>query len=117
LSSLCWGCSKTHAPASVKPDEHIALLVSQTSALKNSTLQLTVTNASNQPVNVGKVTIDLTMTTMLMPPNTVNMREISPGVYVGTGIFTMAGPWQANVKSSLHGKESTIGSFAITVKN
>jgi len=38
---------------------------------------------------------DLTMPAMAMPENRPALKEVSPGVYAGKAVFTMAGAWQA----------------------
>lgn len=49
-----------------------------------------------RPVTGASVVFDLSMPAMAMPPNRFAALQVAgrPGVYRGTGVFTMAGRWQ-----------------------
>jgi len=57
------------------------------------------------------------MTTMMMPPNVVHLVKLSPGVYAGTGTFTMGGAWSATVTATKDGHAVLIGTFPVSVKD
>ncbi len=50
---------------------------------------------TGKPISDARVTVGLTMPSMDMPLNIVRLNLSRPGVYTGTGIFTMPGSWQA----------------------
>lgn len=50
---------------------------------------------AGRPLAGGAAALDLAMPGMNHGPNRVDLRERAPGVYEGTGILVMAGPWQA----------------------
>lgn len=64
-------------------------------ALTNVVFTLTITDVkTGKPAEATYPTLDLQMPSMSMPPNTVVLKEIRPGVYAGKGTFTMAGTWR-----------------------
>ncbi len=104
---LCAGCAPTHTPPPAPP-----LSVAPASANKQITLDWTpkiprsldptqftvrVFDAEGQPQATGKAALTLAMQTMDMGKNDVVLKATSPGVYTGTGRFTMAGSWWATV--------------------
>jgi len=104
---LCAGCVPKQTPPPTPPP-----LVTPAQASKQVTLDWTpktprsldptqftvrVFDAEGQPQTAKTVTLALAMPTMDMGKNDVVLKPTAPGVYTGTGRFTMAGGWWATV--------------------
>jgi len=113
---LCAGCARQHSPPLAPPQ------VIPASASKQITLDWTpktprsldptqfivrVFDAEGQPQAADKATLSLAMPTMDMGKNDVALKATAPGVYTGTGRFTMAGGWWATVTVSTGGAVKT----------
>ena len=61
--------------------------------------QVKLTDTHKKPVRGAAVTVRLAMPAMDMGRNDVGLREATPGIYIGTGRFTMPGDWQATVSA------------------
>ncbi|HEX5322419.1 MAG TPA: FixH family protein [Capsulimonadaceae bacterium] len=87
-------------------------------ALTNVPFTLTITDSkTGKPVDASNTVLDLDMPTMSMPPNTVLLKPIRPGVYAGKGIFTMAGSWRVvATATNLPGDEWRESFGPVTVK-
>lgn len=56
--------------------------------------KVTYADKAGKPVHGASVVLDLSMPEMAMPENKVVCKETTPGVYKGSGHFTMAGHWK-----------------------
>jgi len=65
--------------------------------------KVTYTDAAGKPVRGASVVLDLSMPDMAMPENKVVCKETGPGVYEGSGHFTMAGRWKIDVTAKQSG--------------
>jgi hypothetical protein len=112
---LAGGCS--HPPASVQTKAGLtSLIVTNETALEVCSFKLT-TKATAGGQNPTNVAINLTMNSMLMPPNVIKLRPISPNVFIGYGTFTMGGPWTAKAKGQIGGRTVVLGNFPVSVKD
>jgi hypothetical protein len=114
---LSSGCTHSPAPTQPAPALVTTLQVTHAVSLRVCPFQLTVTDLAHNPVPATGVALSLTMTTMLMPPNSVRMTQKSPGLYVGSGTFTMSGPWVVSADGEINGKRTTFASFPVNVKD
>jgi hypothetical protein len=78
---------------------------------------LTLSDGGGKPITSSWATLELKMTTMIMPPDNVVMRRTAVGVYSGVGIFTMGGSWSAVATVKTNGKSATYGRFLLNVKD
>jgi nitrogen fixation protein FixH len=60
---------------------------------KATTFHAKLADQSGQPVTGARVRVSLVMPSMEMGKNEVPMDDQGNGDYIGTGSFTMAGPW------------------------
>ncbi len=74
-----------------------------------------VTGKDNRPVAGAKVTADLSMPGMEMPPNTVFLTPTTPGTYTGQGRFSMPDQWAVAV-TIVDKARRTSAAFPITVR-
>ncbi len=75
-----------------------------------------LTDSAGEPVAGAVVTLALAMPTMDMGRNEVPATASgAPGVYTGTGRFTMPGDWSATVQAS-KGDRQQVQSFPIAVR-
>jgi hypothetical protein len=66
-------------------------------AYQQSTFDVTLVDASGQPLDDATISLDLTMPEMPMPPNNMTMQSLSNGKYQSAGRFTMRGWWRIEV--------------------
>ena len=78
-------------------------------------MQVQITDGTGKPVNGAAVTLALAMPTMDMGRNGVVAVAGAPGVYTGTGRFTMPGDWSVTVRAAKDSWQQT-QSFPITVR-
>jgi hypothetical protein len=64
---------------------------------KESDFSVTLTDEQGQAITDAKVSLDLTMPGMWMPPNKLETQHTGNGLYPVTGRFTMRGLWQIEV--------------------
>lgn len=97
---------------------HCALAVpTEPRHLVNIPFALTLTDSlSGKPINKASVDLDLSMPSMSMPPNTVTLHETRPGVYTGTGIFTMPGHWLVTASIMTTDHHVAQHEFPVTVR-
>ncbi len=115
---LCAGCAPKDAPPPAPPPA-----VTPAPASKEITLDWTpkkpqsldptqftvrVFDVQGQPKAADTASLSLAMPTMDMGKNEVALKSTAPGVYVGTGRFTMAGDWWATVKVSTGGTVKSV---------
>ena len=120
LILLCGaGCKQPPAPP---PDQiNAGLQVTlQTLPLQPKQMDATkftvrLTDAQVRMVSGASVTIDLDMPGMDMGQNDITATPQSAGIYVGTGRFTMPGPWQATV-TAVKSAAKTRKSFPVNVQ-
>jgi len=58
---------------------------------------VTLADASGQPISDATISLDLTMPAMPMPVNKLSMDPVSVGKYQASGYFTMRGLWRIEV--------------------
>jgi hypothetical protein len=66
-------------------------------------MSLTLEDGAGQPVEGARVSYDLTMPAMTMPPNQPTATEASSGIYETEATFTMGGEWQADALVVVNG--------------
>jgi nitrogen fixation protein FixH len=105
------------APAGQSPNLIVSLAVSPkpVSDASATTFTIRLTDAKGHPVSGAAVSASLVMTDMDMGRNVVNAKPKSPGVYAGTGQFTMSGSWNVVVTAS-KGTEKSVKTFPFAVK-
>jgi hypothetical protein len=64
---------------------------------QQSNFAVTLTDEQGQAVTDAKISLDLTMPGMWMPPNKLEAQHADNGLYPTTGRFTMRGLWQIEV--------------------
>jgi hypothetical protein len=69
---------------------------------------VTLTDASGKAINDAKVTLDLTMPEMYMPPNKPALNFIADGKYSAMGQFTMRGWWRIEVIIARGGQTQSV---------
>ena len=62
-----------------------------------TTFTVSLADASGKPVSDASVGLDLTMPSMWMPANQVNLPAADAGKYQASGYFTMRGLWRIEV--------------------
>jgi nitrogen fixation protein FixH len=70
---------------------------------EDTTFEVTLNDASGQPVAGAKVEAALEMKIMDMGKNVVTLADKGNGVYQGKGQFTMSGPWDVVVTANKAG--------------
>ena len=71
---------------------------------------------STKPIPADAVVgVTLTMPSMAMPPTIIKLARIGPRSYRGTGAFSMAGDWQAEIGVSADGS-SEVHRMAVKVR-
>lgn len=68
---------------------------------------VTVTDAAGQAIDDAKISLDLTMPAMHMPPNQPDLPFVADGKYVGSAPFTMRGWWRIEVIIDRGGKTTS----------
>lgn len=104
---LCAGCAPKQSPPPAPPPSVTAAPASkqitldwtpkQPQSLDPTQFTVRVFDAQGQPQAADKADLSLEMHTMDMGKNDVSLKPTGPGVYTGTGRFTMAGGWWATV--------------------
>ena len=69
---------------------------------------VTLTDTQGQKITDAKITLDLTMPAMPMPPNTLEGQHTGSGLYHSTGMFTMRGLWKIEVIIERGGKKQSV---------
>jgi hypothetical protein len=64
---------------------------------QESNFAVTLTDEQGQAVTDAKISLDLTMPEMWMPPNKLEAQHAGNGQYLATGRFTMRGLWRIEV--------------------
>jgi len=75
------------------------------------TFEVVLTDDKGQPVADASVTLDLTMPSMPMPSNKVQLQHAAEGRYQGVGRFTMRGWWRIEVIVQRAGGDKTSAFF------
>jgi hypothetical protein len=117
VSLFVAGCSKHPRMKIAVARLKTSLVAAPSNALKRTRFTFTAKDSSRHYLSLEHVTVDLTMPTMMMPPNVIHLMETSPGIYQGVGTFTMAGDWSGTVNGVDHGKHVNLGSFKLVVGN
>jgi hypothetical protein len=69
---------------------------------------ITLTDGQGLPITDAKITLDLTMPAMPMPPNTLEAQHTGSGLFHSTGMFTMRGLWKIEVIIERGGKKQSV---------
>jgi len=72
-------------------------------ALKETTFTAMLAEKDGKPISGAQVILDLTMPGMDHGENRPKLTETAPGVYMGKGIATMGGQWDARVEVNYKG--------------
>ncbi len=122
VALLCAGCAPKQPPPPAPPltaasnatpaaaSKQITLDWTPKQPRSLDPIQFTVHlfGAEGQPQSAGKVSLSIAMPTMDMGKNVVPLKATAPGVYVGTGRFSMAGDWWATVTVGTGGVVKTV---------
>lgn len=92
--------ASSSAPAASALKGRVTVTPPAPQSMKEATIELSLTGASGKPAAGRKVSFDLTMPAMAMPPNKPAAKEIRSGVYQAKAVFTMAGEWLVTPKIS-----------------
>ena len=65
---------------------------------------VTLKDASGKALDDAEISLDLTMPSMWMPPNSPALQFVSDGKYSATGQFTMRGWWRVEVVITRNGQ-------------
>jgi hypothetical protein len=77
-------------------------------ASRTTNFDVTITDQNGQPVTEAVISLDLTMPSMYMPPNQVNLGTVGNGNYASPGRFTMRGMWRIEVMIDLDGQKRSV---------
>jgi hypothetical protein len=75
---------------------------------KPGTFDVTLTDQTGKPVTDATVTLDLTMPSMWMPPNSLQAQSSGSGAYRADGRFTMRGLWRIEVIIERGGQKQSV---------
>lgn len=114
------GCApRPAATAHDTPNPRLRLALTTTpdkpTSLDPTWFTMHVTGAAGGPVKGATVKVGLTMPAMPMGDNDIALHETQPGVYTGSGRFTMAGAWRITATAA-SGQERTTKSFSTDVR-
>ncbi len=85
----------------------LALDAAQPISQKPETFRFTITTADGKPATGLNVNVGLVMPLMDMGKNEFTATEVAPGVYQGSGTFTMDDEWEVFVKIQQGDKHAT----------
>jgi hypothetical protein len=69
---------------------------------------VTLIDGQGQPITDAKISLDLTMPAMPMPPNSLDAQHTGNGIYHTTGMFTMRGLWRIEVIIERGGQKQSV---------
>jgi YtkA-like len=90
------GCSRNYGSKAATPMPWVSNLTAVPSPPvegKATTFHVSLKDQSGQPVTGARVRVSLAMPSMDMGKNEIPLDDQGNGDYIGTGSFTMAGPW------------------------
>ena len=64
---------------------------------KSTRFEVTLAGVNGEEISDASISLDLTMPGMMMPPNQISLEPMQAGMYQGSGLFTMGGPWRIEV--------------------
>lgn len=73
-----------------------------------STFVVNLADSNGQPISDATISLDLTMPSMWMPANQVNLAAADAGKYQASGYFTMRGLWRIEVIISRGGNTQSV---------
>jgi hypothetical protein len=110
LASLCLsGCSRSDAgPPSATGTLQTVIETAPSPPHAGQDVKFTVrVTEGSQPLAKAQVSLFLEMSDMDHGENRVALQEQLPGVYAGTGRFSMAGAWLVHVRAEQNGRTET----------
>ncbi len=107
--------ARTAAPAPGGARVLLTLSPAAPRALDATTFIVHAVGSDKRPVVNARMTADLTMPGMQMPPSRVSLTPAAPGTYTGQGRFSMPGQWAVMVSGADKGRR-TQAVFPITVR-
>lgn len=107
--------ARTAAPAPGGARVLLTLSPAAPRALDPTTFIVHAVGSDKRPVVDARMTADLTMPGMQMPPSRVSLTPAAPGTYTGQGRFSMPGQWAVTVSGADKGRR-TQAVFPITVR-
>ena len=75
---------------------------------QESAFDVILTDPNGLPITDAKISLDLTMPAMPMPPNSLEAQHTGNGLYHGTGTFTMRGLWRIEVIIERGGQKQSV---------
>jgi hypothetical protein len=66
--------------------------------MQQAEFSISIVDGQGRPVAGARVSCDMSMPAMAMPPNRPQAVEQSPGLYATPVMFTMAGDWEALIE-------------------
>ena len=100
-----WGCASGQTPGGESGafppqtvgDLTVTLRVSPypPAPMQQAEFSIAIVDGQDRPVAGARVSCDMSMPAMAMPPNRPQAVEQSPGLYTTPVMFTMAGDWEA----------------------
>jgi hypothetical protein len=75
---------------------------------QDGSFDVTLTDAQGQAITDAKITLDLTMPAMPMPPNSFEAQPSGSGLYHATGMLTMRGLWKIEVIIERGGQKQSV---------
>jgi hypothetical protein len=111
--------NKPGIPQPVMPDNGVSLSMLPAAPRQLDPVVFTVEvrdhDHGSSPMDADKVSVELSMSEMAMPPNIVTMTRTAVGKYTGTGKFTMPGRWTAKTQVDAPGKNIGMASIITNV--
>jgi hypothetical protein len=96
LLILSAACNRKPVSESLKPMPwNVSVLTDPSPPVegKATTFHVSLKDQAGQPLTTARVRVELVMPSMDMGKNEIPLDDQGNGSYIGTGSFTMAGPW------------------------
>ncbi len=115
LAALLVGCGVARNDSSTGGNLDIALNYPEPAAVGETTLLVTLIDASGEPVSDATVNVRSDMTHAGMQPEFGEVSESADGVYAVPFAWTMGGDWVVTVEAETADGESAEETFELTV--
>ncbi len=118
LVLLLGACNQAPPPAIDSENGIEAVLLTDPdppALMQETVLKITLFDHTRQEIAGAKLSLDLTMPGMEMPPNQPAVTEVDSGLYEARTILTMAGPWDVLLTVQYAGKTDYFN-FPLEVK-